>query len=337
MRIIGGAGHQFGNFAGQLGDGAAMYLGEVINRCAAMRASESDAPLTQPLTTIAYTHRARHGERWELQFKGSGLTPFSRQADGRKVLRSSLREFLCSEVRGGESGVTAWCGVGQRSRSRTHSGLQAMHGLGVPTTRAGESQHARTRTHPDPFPNTARLMSVGAGTLITSETKIVRDPLYDGNPVHERATVITRVARSFLRIGSFEVAKPTDPRTDRGGPSRALSDKGRGVITVRPRRSQRGDNDPLSALLIALPPPSQSLLRFSMRLFPELPTTRAAANAERLEVAPGREGVPEGDAVAATALFREVCRRTGQLAAMWQAVGWCHGCVAHVSPRRVCR
>ena len=39
------------------------------------------------------------GERWELQLKGSGLTPFSRQADGRKVLRSSIREFLCSEVR----------------------------------------------------------------------------------------------------------------------------------------------------------------------------------------------------------------------------------------------
>ena len=38
------------------------------------------------------------GERWELQLKGSGKTPFSRSADGRKVLRSSIREFLCSEV-----------------------------------------------------------------------------------------------------------------------------------------------------------------------------------------------------------------------------------------------
>ena len=37
-------------------------------------------------------------ERWEMQFKGAGLTPYSRQADGRKVLRSSIREFLCSEV-----------------------------------------------------------------------------------------------------------------------------------------------------------------------------------------------------------------------------------------------
>ena len=40
----------------------------------------------------------RKGERWEMQFKGAGLTPYSRQADGRKVLRSSIREFLCSEV-----------------------------------------------------------------------------------------------------------------------------------------------------------------------------------------------------------------------------------------------
>lgn len=64
-------GHQFGVFAGQLGDGAAMYLGEVVND---------------------------KGQRWEMQFKGSGLTPYSRTADGRKVLRSSLREFLCSEV-----------------------------------------------------------------------------------------------------------------------------------------------------------------------------------------------------------------------------------------------
>ncbi|XP_077025355.1 protein adenylyltransferase SelO, mitochondrial [Tamandua tetradactyla] len=75
-------GHQFGQFAGQLGDGAAMYLGEV---CTAA------------------------GARWELQLKGAGPTPYSRQADGRKVLRSSIREFLCSE---------------------------AMFHLGIPTTRA---------------------------------------------------------------------------------------------------------------------------------------------------------------------------------------------------------
>ena len=75
-------GHQFGNWAGQLGDGRAITLGEAVNG---------------------------RGERWELQLKGAGPTPYSRTADGRAVLRSSIREFLCSE---------------------------AMHHLGVPTTRA---------------------------------------------------------------------------------------------------------------------------------------------------------------------------------------------------------
>jgi serine/tyrosine/threonine adenylyltransferase len=74
-------GHQFGNWAGQLGDGRAILLGELIN----------------------------HGKRFELQLKGAGATPYSRRADGRAVLRSSLREYLCSE---------------------------AMFHLGVPTTRA---------------------------------------------------------------------------------------------------------------------------------------------------------------------------------------------------------
>ena len=75
-------GHQFGNWAGQLGDGRAITLGETVNSA---------------------------GERWELQLKGAGPTPYSRSADGRAVLRSSIREFLCSE---------------------------AMFHLGVPTTRA---------------------------------------------------------------------------------------------------------------------------------------------------------------------------------------------------------
>lgn len=75
-------GHQFGNWAGQLGDGRAINLGEVRNQ---------------------------KGEHWTLQLKGAGPTPYSRTADGLAVLRSSVREFLCSE---------------------------AMFHLGVPTTRA---------------------------------------------------------------------------------------------------------------------------------------------------------------------------------------------------------
>lgn len=77
-------GHQFGSWAGQLGDGRAISLGEVV---------------------------AGGGARWELQLKGAGKTPYSRFADGRAVLRSSLREYVASE---------------------------ALHALGIPTTRCAQ-------------------------------------------------------------------------------------------------------------------------------------------------------------------------------------------------------
>jgi uncharacterized protein YdiU (UPF0061 family) len=64
-------GHQFGYWSGQLGDGRAVMLGEYTNQ---------------------------RGDTWELQLKGSGRTPYSRHGDGRAVLRSSVREFLCSEA-----------------------------------------------------------------------------------------------------------------------------------------------------------------------------------------------------------------------------------------------
>lgn len=101
-------GHQFGHFAGQLGDGAACYLGEV------------KAPADQSVDL----HNENPCGRWEIQVKGAGLTPYSRQADGRKVLRSSIREFLCSE---------------------------AMFGLGVPTTRAGSVVTSDLRVARDVF------------------------------------------------------------------------------------------------------------------------------------------------------------------------------------------
>ena len=118
-------GHQFGHWAGQLGDGRAITLGETISAT---------------------------GERWELQLKGAGTTPYSRTADGRAVLRSSVREFLCSE---------------------------AMHHLGVPTTRA--------------------LCLVGTGE------EVVRDMFYDGHPQSERGAIVCRVAPSFIRFGNFEL------------------------------------------------------------------------------------------------------------------------------------
>ncbi|NDY90761.1 protein adenylyltransferase SelO [Ideonella livida] len=110
------SGHQFGHWAGQLGDGRALWLGELQG---------PEGPL-------------------ELQLKGAGRTPYSRMGDGRAVLRSSLREFLASE---------------------------AMHHLGIPTTRA--------------------LCLTGSALPVRRERV-------------ETAAVLTRVAPSFLRFGHFE-------------------------------------------------------------------------------------------------------------------------------------
>jgi uncharacterized protein YdiU (UPF0061 family) len=110
------SGHQFGHWAGQLGDGRAILLGELAGPEGAM----------------------------ELQLKGAGMTPYSRMGDGRAVLRSSIREFLCSE---------------------------AMAALGIPTTRA--------------------LMITGSNQGVMRETI-------------ETAAVVTRMAPSFVRFGSFE-------------------------------------------------------------------------------------------------------------------------------------
>lgn len=118
-------GHQFGHWAGQLGDGRAINLGEVINS---------------------------KGQHHIMQLKGAGETPYSRTADGLAVLRSSVREFLCSE---------------------------AMHHLGIPTTRA--------------------LSLISTGEMVT------RDMFYDGNPKREPGAVVCRVAPSFIRFGSFEI------------------------------------------------------------------------------------------------------------------------------------
>ncbi|WP_231880931.1 protein adenylyltransferase SelO [Halothiobacillus diazotrophicus] len=111
------AGHQFGNWNPQLGDGRALMIAEI---------------------------RRPDGTRAELQLKGAGPTPFSRGADGRAVLRSSIREYLCSE---------------------------AMHALGVPTTRCL--------------------------SLVTSPQPVFRETV-------EPAAIVCRVAPSFVRFGHFE-------------------------------------------------------------------------------------------------------------------------------------
>lgn len=112
------AGHQFGTFVSQLGDGRAILLGEAVNET---------------------------GKRFDIQLKGAGLTPFSRMGDGRAVLRSTIREYLCAE---------------------------AMHALGIPTTRS--------------------LCIVG------SDAPVYREEV-------ETSAVLTRLAPSHVRFGSFEL------------------------------------------------------------------------------------------------------------------------------------
>ncbi len=119
------AGHQFGNWAGQLGDGRAITLGE---------------------------WETTKGSSWELQLKGAGLTPYSRRGDGRAVLRSSVREYLMSE---------------------------AMHYLGIPTTRAL--------------------------SLVSTGDQVMRDMFYNGQPAMEPGAIVMRASPSFLRFGNFEM------------------------------------------------------------------------------------------------------------------------------------
>jgi uncharacterized protein YdiU (UPF0061 family) len=117
------SGHQFGQWAGQLGDGRAINLFEALYK-------------EQP---------------YMFQLKGAGPTPYSRQGDGMAVLRSSIREHLCSE---------------------------AMHHLGVPTTRSL--------------------------SLSISGIEVLRDKLYDGNAAYELGAIVCRVAPTFVRFGNFE-------------------------------------------------------------------------------------------------------------------------------------
>jgi len=127
------AGHQFGGFVPQLGDGRAILLGEA---------------------------EARDGTRYDIQLKGSGRTRFSRRGDGRAALGPVLREYLVSE---------------------------AMHALGIPTTRA--------------------LAAVTTGEVVLRELPLP-------------GAIVTRVAKSHVRVGTFEYAATL---TD-GKPLRALVD-----------------------------------------------------------------------------------------------------------------
>ncbi len=170
------SGHQFGHYVPQLGDGRAMLMGDILDK---------------------------QKNRWELQLKGSGQTRYSRFADGRAVLRSSIREYLCSE---------------------------AMHGLGIPTTRA--------------------LALTGSNDPIHRETI-------------ETSAIVTRLAKSFMRFGHFEFGYHQ-----------------RIVDWVKP----------LADMAIQI----------------DYPNCKNAPNPYQ-------------------ALFRAITLRSAQLAAKWQAVGFCHG------------
>ena len=183
-------GHQFKIYV-NLGDGRALTLGEVVNN---------------------------KGERWEVQLKGSGKTPFSRHADGRAALRSSIREFLCSE---------------------------AMYHLGIPTTRAA--------------------------TLITSDTEIDRDIEYNGNVIQEKATIISRLAPTFIRFGSFQIADPMGP-----------SFENKTII-----------HDLLNYVIYTH--------------YPHIYNQHSSIENKTI------------------AFAKEVCLKTAQMVALWQAVGFTHG------------
>jgi uncharacterized protein YdiU (UPF0061 family) len=151
------AGHQFGGFAPALGDGRAILLGERVGR---------------------------DGVRRDIQLKGSGRTPFSRNGDGRAALGPMLREYLISE---------------------------AMHALGIPTTRSL--------------------------AVVTTGEQVVREDLLPG-------AVLTRVAASHIRVGTFEYFAA---RNDREAVSQLLD-----YVITRHDPNARGADVPALAVLEAV-------------------------------------------------------------------------------------
>ncbi len=170
------AGHQFGSWVPRLGDGRALLLGEI---------------------------QGTDGKLYDLQLKGAGLTPYSRNGDGRAVLRSTIREYLCSE---------------------------ALHHLGIPTSRSL--------------------------SMIHSTTPVYREKT-------ETGAAMIRVAESHVRFGTFEYFSYS-------GQTEALQTLADYVIS---------------------------------RHFPEWVNEK-----DRIE-----------------RLLSETVKRTAQMVAHWQAVGWCHG------------
>jgi uncharacterized protein YdiU (UPF0061 family) len=209
-------GYQFGNFAGQLGDGRAISIGDYYT---------SDKSI------------------WELQWKGSGLTPYSRSADGRAVLRSSIREYLASEY---------------------------LYELGFPTTRAL--------------------------SLIDSKSLAKRDPMYNGKVINEKCAIVTRVANSFMRFGSFEIFVDQDSTTGASGPSVNLEDE-------------------------MMPKMIKYLIDYHFTKIKEayiLDNSKNSSEFNSLDVYP-KELIKS--------VFEEIVKRTAYMVAFWQGYGFVHGVI----------
>ena len=202
-------GYQFGQWAGQLGDGRAISLFETTN----------------PST----------GTRYELQLKGAGKTPYSRFADGKAVLRSSIREYVVSE---------------------------SLHALGIPTTRA-------------------------LSLTLAPEARVRRE-------MTEPGAIVARFAQSWLRIGTFDLAR------------------------------SRGDRDMIRKLADYV----------GEEVFPgwESLPARVASTEEKDAVDPPRgvpkdelQGEAENQENRYVRLYREIVRRNAKMVAWWQAYAFTNG------------
>ncbi|KAJ6494748.1 hypothetical protein C8R47DRAFT_1117036 [Mycena vitilis] len=206
------SGHQFGTWAGQLGDGRATSI-------------------------LVTSHPTSPDLSYELQLKGAGRTPFSRSADGLAVVRSSVREYLCSE---------------------------AMHALGIPTTRA--------------------LALIGLPGVPVLRERV------------ESACVLTRVAPSFLRIGSFEALSPPQNTFLFGGGQQAANYDALRKLGIW-----------VAGNVLKLPEVVEGK---------ETDSTVADGKAKETQPAPWGK-----------ALVLEVARRNARMVAGWQAYGFMHGVI----------
>jgi uncharacterized protein YdiU (UPF0061 family) len=203
-------GYQFGQWAGQLGDGRAISLFEATN-------PNSDV-------------------RYELQLKGAGKTPYSRFADGKAVLRSSIREFVVSEN---------------------------LHALGIPSTRA-------------------------LALTLTPDDKALRERIEPG-------AIVTRFAQSWLRFGTFDLARS---RGDRGLIRKLATYTAEDVF---------GGWENLPGALKSLE------------------TSEAVVNPERGVAAKALQGENEHEENRFTRLYREIARRNAKTVAHWQAYAFTNG------------